>query len=70
MEVEDLSRMFRLLSRINGGLPPVSKIFQEVLRAEKEAPGKIGESIFVLRSREQLAYIELRGKVYVLPFIL
>ncbi|CAD6340564.1 unnamed protein product [Miscanthus lutarioriparius] len=29
-QVEDLSRMFRLLSRINGGLPPVSKIFQEV----------------------------------------
>ncbi|KAG2597627.1 cullin-1-like [Panicum virgatum] len=28
-KVEDLSRMFRLFSRIKDGLPPVSKIFQE-----------------------------------------
>ncbi|KAJ1283771.1 hypothetical protein BS78_03G152000 [Paspalum vaginatum] len=28
-KVEDLSRMFRLFSRITGGLSPVSKIFQE-----------------------------------------
>ncbi|CAD6231357.1 unnamed protein product [Miscanthus lutarioriparius] len=28
-KVEDLSRMFSLFSRINGGLTPVSKIFQE-----------------------------------------
>jgi hypothetical protein len=31
LQVEDLPRMFRLFSRINGGLPPVSKMFQEVL---------------------------------------
>lgn len=30
LQVEDLSRMFSLFSRINGGLTPVSKIFQEV----------------------------------------
>ena len=31
LQVEDLSRMFRLFSRIIDGLPPVSKTFQEVL---------------------------------------
>ncbi|CAJ1975981.1 unnamed protein product [Sphenostylis stenocarpa] len=64
-KVEDLSRMFRLFSKIPRGLDPVSSIFKQHVTAEGMALVKLAEDAVSTKKAEKKDIVGLQEQVFV-----
>ncbi|XP_073226493.1 cullin-1 [Cicer arietinum] len=64
-KVEDLSRMFRLFSKIPRGLDPVSSIFKQVVTAEGTELVKLAEDAASNKKAEKKDIVGLQEQVFV-----
>lgn len=64
-KVEDLSRMFRLFSKIPRGLDPVSNIFKQHVTAEGTALVKLAEDAASTKKAEKRDVVGLQEQVFV-----
>nr|CAD1829632.1 unnamed protein product [Ananas comosus var. bracteatus] len=68
-KVDDLSRMYRLFSRINRGLDPVSQIFKQHVTAEGTALVKQAEDAASNKKAEKKDIVGLQEQVFVRKII-